>query len=396
MWTSIRRRLALAAREHWRWFWREVLAPFMVVRVILVCAAFLSFAFPASQTYPIATAAARGWQFNPQRWLDMWARWDSGWYLDLAAHGYYLRGDATTVPSNVAFSPLYPGLTAVVAALVPPSMRSEAVYLAAGLLVSNLSSLAALALLRQLCLARGLDPALTRRAVLYLLLFPSAFLLSAFYTEALFLMLSVAAFYAAEKRAWPAAGLLGALATLTRPLGVLIVVPLAWHALAASERQWRPVWRNLLWLGLIPAAQLLHLMALYPLTQDLLGPLLAQQAWARNPAWPWDSFLRPVFYAWHITPIDQALAVGGLALCGLTRRATGAGSYAVHALLLLLPSLFTGSLLSFSRYMLVAFPLFVTLAWIGRHPWLDRAIRVGALSGQIAFMALWTRFYWVA
>ncbi len=395
MLTSIWRRLSVARRAHGGWFWREVLAPFVIIRVLLVCAAFLSFAFPASQTYPVAAAAARGWQFTPQRWLDIWARWDSGWYLDLAAHGYYLRGEATTVQSNVAFSPLYPGLAAALGALVPRGLRSEAVHLAAGLLISNLSGLAALALLRQLCLARGLDPALARRAVLYLLLFPSAFLLSAFYTEALFLMLGLAAFYAAEKRAWAAAGLLGALATLTRPLGVLILAPLAWHALAAAERPWRRSGRDLLWLGLIPATQLLHLTALYPLTQDWLGPVLAQQAWARNPAWPWDSIFRPVFFAWHITPIDTALAVGSLALCALTRRATGAGSYAIHALLLILPSMLTGSLLSFSRFMLVAFPLFITLAWIGRHPWLDRAIRVGALAGQVAFMAAWTRFYWI-
>lgn len=389
-------RLHTAWRQH-EWFWHDVLAPFLGVRVILVIAAYLSSLIPASGTYPVQAAAERGWQFTPNRLTDMWARWDSGWYLDLAMNGYYLRGDAATEQSNVAFSPLYAGLTAALNAGLPANMRSEATYLAAGLLISNISLLTALALLRQLCLARGLDEATARRAVLYLLFFPSAFFLSAFYTEAQFLLLSIAAFYAAEKQRWPAAAGLGALAALTRPLGVLICVPLAWRLLAANG--WRKPgasW-NLLWLGLIPAVQLGHLLALYPLTGNLLGPVLAQQAWARTPAWPWESILWPVYYAWHITPLDQALAVGSLALSATVHRIMRSPSYTIHTLLLLLPPLFTGSVLSFTRFTIVAFPLFVALAWFGgRHRVIDRALRIGALTGQAVFMALWTRFYWIA
>jgi hypothetical protein len=70
-----------------------------------------------------SASVARG-QFSPINLLDMWARWDSGWYLDIALNGYALRGPIETTQSNVAFFPLYPLLIRTLLLLVPESWRT--------------------------------------------------------------------------------------------------------------------------------------------------------------------------------------------------------------------------------------------------------------------------------
>jgi Gpi18-like mannosyltransferase len=363
---------------------------------LLVAAAFVSMVWPSNLLYPITSAAERGWQFTPLRLIDIWARWDTGWYLDLAEHGYYLRGETLTEQSNVAFFPLFPSLVRALIVPLPAAWRTTEVYLVAGLAVSNFSLLAALALLRQLLAARGFAPDLARRVMLYLLVFPTSFFTSAFYTEAIFLLVSVAAFYAAERRAWLAAGILGALTALSRPLGVTVFVPLAW--LLGEQAGWKPrqvPWRGL-WLLLVPAAFLGHFMSLYPLTGHLLAPMLVQQAWSRGLVWPWQTILSPSYIAFYITPLDELVALAVIPLAILAARLMRSAAYGIHLLLVTVPALFTGSVSSLGRYALVAFPIFVALTWLSRRPGLDRWVVAAAMLYQLGLMAAWTRFYWVA
>jgi len=71
--------------------------------------------------------------------------------------------------------------------------------------------------------------------VKYLFLMPTGFVFSGVLTESLFLVLSVAAFRAAQVGVWWAAGVAGGLAALTRPTGVLLPAGLGvfmlfnWH-----------------------------------------------------------------------------------------------------------------------------------------------------------------------
>src|SRR5262249_2545280 len=69
--------------------------------------------------------------------------------------------------------------------------------------------------------------AVARRTLLYLVAFPTSLFLAAAYTESLFLLLSIGAFLALRRHRWLLAGLLVAVATLTRQVGILLLVPLA-------------------------------------------------------------------------------------------------------------------------------------------------------------------------
>ena len=86
------------------------------------------------------------------------------------------------------------------------------------------------------------------RSAALLAIFPFAAVFSMAYAESLFLVLMLGAFLAAERGRAVPAGLLLALATLTRLQGVALIVPLAWilWEQAGRPRAIRPSWLALL------------------------------------------------------------------------------------------------------------------------------------------------------
>jgi hypothetical protein len=70
-------------------------------------------------------------------------------------------------------------------------------------------------------------------------------------------------------------------------------------------------------------------------------------------------------------------------------------SYGVYALLLLAPTLASGTLMSSARFCAVILPVFIVLAWLGRNKAVDQFIVVTFLTLQALFMAAWSQFYWI-
>ena len=98
---------------------------------------------------------------------DVWARWDSVFFLRIAEHGY-----ESLTRSATAFFPLYPAAVGVLGRVLLGH------YVLAGILVSLAAGLAAFVLLHRLAEPRlGAEGA--RRAVLYLAVFPMALFLQA-------------------------------------------------------------------------------------------------------------------------------------------------------------------------------------------------------------------------
>ncbi|MGW0800260.1 glycosyltransferase family 39 protein [Streptomyces sp. NPDC002692] len=156
------------------------------------------------------------------------ARWDSLWYTRVAAFGYgwQVRLPGGDVHSNLAFFPLLPWLERLVAVLSPLS------YADAGLLVSTLASLAA---------AWGVfavaDHLYGRRAgvcaALVWAVLPVGIVQSMAYSESLFTALAAWSLHSVLTGRWVTAGLLAALAGLTRPVGAAVVAAL-WVAAVTS------------------------------------------------------------------------------------------------------------------------------------------------------------------
>lgn len=369
-------------------FLRAVLLPFLLTRSLLAGVAWFGAQASASWSYPVAEAARRGWAFVPATGLDAFGRWDAHWYLDVAAHGYALRGPLASTQSNVAFFPLYPWTVRAVHAVLPGN--GEGSWYLAAVLVSNAALLLGLSLLWRL--ARELaDEDTASRTVLYVLLFPFGFVLSSAYPEALFLLLSVASLSAATRGRPGLAGLLGLLLALTRPGGVLVAIPLAWIALERGGRRL---------VGLataaLPALGLaLHAGVLWRVTGDPLALFHAQGAWGRALTAPWRTILHPRDFHPFLGPIE-ATALALVALAGawlLRRRETRA--LGIWALVSLAPALLSGTLLSSVRFATVIFPAFLALGMLGRWVAVDRVVVVGFSFAQAALFLFWSRFFWV-
>jgi hypothetical protein len=377
------------------WLWKDIVLPVLATRTGLLIVGWLSQALPSNPDFPNQLARGRWWTFAPLRLLEIWSHWDSGWYMSIVRGGYSLRGRLAATQSNFAFFPLYPYLVKGFTLLLPASARTETAVLAIGVLVSNLCLLGGLALVHRLVAATDGDVALARRTVLFMLLFPTGFFFSCFYTEATFLLLSAGALLAAHRRRWWAAGILGGLLAVTRPNGVLIAVPLAFSYLA--DRQWQPrrVGIGGAWLLLVPGALLAYMVALLPITGDLLAPFKVQAAWGKITASPWETLFTPRYPYPITTDVERAVILLLLILAVRSFWLLRERSHAVYAALFLVAPLFTGVLNSQARYAAPLFPLFATLAYVTRRR--RTAIWVGVvLAGlQIVAFAAWCQLYWV-
>jgi hypothetical protein len=158
---------------------------------------------------------------------DVFARWDSGWYLGLASNGYqYVEGGR----NNLAFFPMYPLLMGRIGRLIG---GSQADYYFAGIVVSWVSSVVAAGVMY--ALARlDLPPTRAWHAALLTLVFPFAFFFGVVYTEGLFLCLLVTTVYALRTRRWGLAVAVGAMLTAARVNGVMALPALVWIAWQAA------------------------------------------------------------------------------------------------------------------------------------------------------------------
>lgn len=334
------------------------------------------------------------------------ARWDSVWYLEIAQFGYQHT-------ERAAFFPLYPALIS----LFDPFGGS----LVAGVAISCVCAVAGLYLLHRL-VELDYGPGVARDVVLIVAWFPSAIVLSAVYSEALFLLLSVGALYAARTGRWALAGLAGGLAAATRSAGVLLLVPLAiiylYGPRADRPRRgfgtgWSPRHRlapDALWLAAVPAGLVAYLGYLWAATGEPLSAFSAQGEWARTlipvvggaALGIWKALvgiaeLVPgVSVSGELAPgqVAELVAVRDLVLLGFLglalwllrecfRRLPAAYSaWALSGLLLPLsvPAL-NEPLKSLPRFMLVLFPLWIALALWARERGAMRTVLIalGAL-----------------
>jgi Mannosyltransferase (PIG-V) len=343
---------------------------------------------------------------------DVWARWDSVWFLRIAEHGY---GDLEGAAA--AFYPLYPAAVGLL------GRGFFGHYLLAGIVISLATTLVAFVLFHDLAETKlGAEGA--RRAVLYLALFPMALFLQAVYSEALFLLLSVAAFVLAERRRFLPAGLVAGLALLTRPVGVALLPALALLAWRSPKRR-----DALARLAVAPL-----LFAVYPLVlwwqrDDPWAFARAQDIWSRHVSYAgplggiWDGLragwagVRQLVSGSHTTtywpavegtdPMRvaavnlEALAflVLFIALTIVAWRRFGAPYGLFAALSLAIPLSVPSErwpLLSLPRFGLTIFPLFLALATLGGRPRLHTAIvAVSSILLGVA-VAQWSLWQWVS
>ena len=349
-------------------------------------------------------------------WVQGWARWDSGWYRDIAEHGYTFSKERQ---SSVAFFPTYPLLMWGGGAVLP--------IFVVGYIVSLVSGLVSCLLFLGWSLdrmARG--PAVI--SVALLMLYPySYYLYGAVYADALFLACAIGAFVLLERGHPLLAGLVGIAATAGRPVGVAVLVGLAIRAVELAARrpssgepapqdagrpsrasllarasstarslEWRDAWVLLAGAGLAGWCVYQWLRFGNP-----LAFVASESAWDQGSGV--DVWLKVAFFHDLSSMSPQAilkLAVPGLgllvaiALLPQVQRRFGWGYLAYAAIVLGLPLLGTKDFLGVGRYLFVAFPVVAVAGELVskiRPVWLQPALlaasAIGLVGGAAAYGA---------
>jgi hypothetical protein len=352
--------------QSWRWFMRNVLIPFAYTRALLLFAGWFAITW-------LPSARAVGWN-KPTSWtaINMWARWDSGWYLSIAKYGYHFIPNAQC---NIAFAPLYPLLMRVGGWL---GGGSDSAFYIAGIVIANIFLLVGVAELVALIQSEGYDEITGNRAAWSLLLFPTSLFFSAAYPMSLFLALAIMSFSAARKNRWSNAGLLLGLATLARPDGVLLGVGLAaeyfhQHKLALK--------RDILWLACGPAAILGWMAYQWRNFGSPLSFVSVQKIWGyytlsdllHSPN-GWVQLVGPALFAVLIF-----IGIWNLRPC-----------YSFFAIVMFGVMLASPRYCSLARYIIVLFPAYMMLAIIGRR-W-RMVHRIYMVLAMLLSMLCMTRF----
>jgi len=319
--------------------------------------------------------------------LNIWAHWDGVWYSQIATEGY-----AAHAPASTAFFPLYPLL-----------MRSFAEVFGGPLSLGAMSAWGTLISLTFLPFAlyfvyriaeEGWGEEVARVTTLALAFFPTAFFLNSAYTESLFLALSAGSIWAWwVRKDLLLACVLAGFAAATRNVGVFLFAPLfiEWLRWTREDGWSRARLAEGASLALVPAGLFGYMAYLWMRFGDPLLFYSAQELWDRRPVDPLtltiDVFGEAYFslatafgpgtpagsalagivgrlhdpndaYSLLFLLVTVALFVVGLRVLPL--------SLSLYTLLLIISAVSFGKpatpLMGFSRYMLVAFPLFITLA----------------------------------
>lgn len=321
--------------------------------------------------------------------------WDAGWYLRIAVFGYDRM--------SIVFFPLFPLLIRGLSELL------HIAPLAAGLLVSNLSFLAAIYAFLVLMREDGVPGDTARRAALFLVLFPTSFFFSAVYTESLFLALSLGAFVCARRGQWLIACLLAGLTALTRNPGMLLIPALGWEYLMQKKERGERVDLKALYMVLIPL-----LFGTFILYQKVrFGDPLAfvhtdsLRAWGRlTTVTGWPIFLtakyllHPNFVYWWFLQLDDFLATIFTLVFLIMGAKQLRQSYLVYAALSFLMPLSTyiksEPLTSMPRYIIIIFPLFMVLARKVRSPGAQIYLVAVFSALFLLFCVLYINGFWVA
>ena len=329
--------------------------------------------------------------------LDIWARWDSEWYLLIAQRGYDASDAINHLPvgyfpeDTSGFFPLYPLLIRAIAPLVGP--------VGGGILISNIALVVSLWLM--LAVARDLwgNTFGTRAGFLAgtaLVFSPFTLFHSAVYSESLFLALSLATFLLARRNRYDWAGLVAALATLTRPFGVLLAILLIlewWRHRHRSRWGWAAV-------GSIALALGLYMLYCYGLFGDALAFVHRQERWRGAMGLPGEAFLRwfqagPTFHGAHGSLIEFVIAIlflGSLPVA-IRRLRPSLAWYLVACVAFPLCS----TLWSFGRISSTFFPIYLLagMAWAEGNTKLGQIwVIVGGITSVVA-MACFAAGSWV-
>jgi hypothetical protein len=306
--------------------------------------------------------ARNGWPAMPLQYRDdlafkligVWERWDACWYARIASYGYSPDG-------GTAFFPLFPALERIVALAGPH-------VVIAGMVINVIATALALWGIHRIA-APAFGDVVARRAMLLLAVFPSALFLLAPFSEAVFLALAVWTLERARRGDWTAAALLATLVGLSRPVGGMIALPLAWLSWKAVFA--RPPVRERVWpiVATLAAPASGALYVVYSIRVIGRSMFDSQAQWSGSAFHPpWDivgaalEFIGRTGDPLQVLQLALLFVFAALFVAGVRRLPFELTLFAAPLLYLAWARILPTPLTSVARQLLVIFPMFIVLA----------------------------------
>lgn len=317
--------------------------------------------------------------------FTIWSRWDALTFLGIAEHGYR-KGNWL-----MAY-PLFPWLIRAINFVTDD-------YLNAALFVSTVAAVVAAVLFRRL-VRLDFPNAIALRAVWFLLIFPTSYFLHVPYTESLFLALTFGCLLCARTERWPQAGVLAALAAMTRANALVLLPTLCIEAAQQwrVQRRWR--WQWLAVLG-VPLGYCVYLAINHQVGGSAFAFLdVRRNVFRTGPDWPWHG-IHQLVGDLHRQP-NQAEIVAAHELifvfigliCAVVAWVKLRPSYATWITLNWLGFAALSFIQSAPRYSLTLFPMFILFALFARNRLVYAIITLWSVIYLSIFASFFARGWW--
>ena len=372
---------------------------FRIVITVFLAAKILALATGYTAYFSIDPSVSSRMYVTDSPYLNPWAQFDGRAYLDIAKNGY---NDEFNNAGNYGWFPLYPLMIKIFS-----FMGADL----AAFLIPNIFSLLSVVMF-YILVKEEFGEKVTKKAVFYLSLFPTAYFFSVMYTESIFLFLTLVTFYYSRKEKWAYAGIAGFLAALTRLQGIILFLPLAYMYMEKCRFDIKKIKMDALLLLLVPLGTLTFFAYMAAVTGDPLTPLHGLAANQKEFAPPWvtlitgheglmniaGSFVGGACFTNIVARADCvyrtfnfAIAIIFSALALLSFKFLKK-DYAIYFLASMAIVLFSNTLQGVSRFVLVVFPAFVMLPLLeNKYPRFSMLIKVVYILSIIMLIALTTR-----
>lgn len=307
-------------------------------------------------------------EFNLMHCIMSYFNSDSGWYRAITLYHYdqipISESSGWSSPNaHFAFFPLFPFLIALFMKI------SGANFYWAAFAV-NLMTLFFLIRIWVIYLySKRFETQTVFRLSLLLLIFPFSLHLYFIYTESLYLLFLIHVFYHAENKQWFKVALFASLMVLTRPNGIMVLIPIAvilfeqiWQAdISSFLQKLKFIPLSVLFLIIVPLTLGAWMWYQYQVTGDPLMFSHAQAFWHKEWMFPLNALFRLGFWDQQYMSVLVVIAM----LFALYVGRKWSNSYRVLVWTGILLPLSAGSVISMSRYMSVLFPFYISMSnWV--------------------------------
>lgn len=346
-------------------------------RILIFCVALISNSFTGDMV-------VEGLWRADTPFFNLFAVWDSAYYMHIATHGY-------THDIYWGFFPLYPLLIKCFSLLFTSFLDVGEAIVVGGFLLSNIFFFGLIIYFFKLTLLIFKNKNIAYLSTLFLCIFPSSIFFSAVYTESLFMFLTISSLYYMEKNKWEKSTVLAFLSGLTKPIGFLIFIPLICKAFYKIKRGENKL--IVFFPMLILFSYISFMFYGYLSTGDFfIHQGVQSEYWGRNFSNPLSTFM--LLQKENQMLVAPFIFLSLLPFLYFSKLSKKINKYYIYAFILLIIYLFSGHIISFPRHALTLIPIFWFMGKISlKDKFIKNILYVFCLTILVIGTAMFVNWY---